>query len=140
SLRQNVFAFLQAQDTWMQTEINDRLGQNSLNTIAQTIVNNQKQDNPPPYLQEPPPQTPSDIGAETGIQVAQQVLGFLTTVLAPLLFPESLPLVSVVGELVNLGATVGATYGEDALNNSAAQLPKLVVPLDKNQVSDLTTA
>jgi hypothetical protein len=39
--RQNVFVFLQAQDSWMQTAINNSLGLDALGTIAQAIVNNQ---------------------------------------------------------------------------------------------------
>jgi hypothetical protein len=136
SLRKNVFLFVQAQDSWIHTEIDNILGAGTLGNIANTIVINQSKDNPPPYL-EPPPDTASDMGANVGIQVGQQVLGFLTTVVAPLLFPESLPLVGAVGELLNLGATVGATYGEAALSNSTAQMPTLVVPQDKNDKATL---
>jgi hypothetical protein len=74
SERQNVYAFLQAQDSWIQNDINNILGQNARSTIAQTIVDNQAQNNPPPYLQPPPPQTPYSMDADAAIQGGRQAL------------------------------------------------------------------
>jgi hypothetical protein len=124
----------------MQTAINANLGLNALNTVANDIVTNQSQDNQPPYLQPPPPQAPKDMAANVGIQVGAQVFGFLTTVVAPLLLPETGPIVGVLGKLLNIGGTLGATYGAAALNNSTSQMPTLVVPPDKDPKSSLITA
>ena len=56
-------------------------------------------------------------------------------------FPESEPaaITALVAGLVNIGATAGATYGSDALNNSAAQMPTLVVPPDKDDEATFDT-
>ena len=99
----------------------------------------QEHENPAPYLEPPPPQTPSDIGAEVGIEVGVSGLNVVTSLLAPLLFPgPATPIGTLVAGLINIGATVGATYGSDALNNSAAQMPTLVVPPDKDDEASLT--
>jgi hypothetical protein len=138
SERHGVYNFLVAQDSWIDDELFNIIGSDTIHTVASDIVNNQQ--SKAPYLEPPPPQTPSDIGAQVGIQVGQQVLGFLTTVLAPLIFPKAQVVTSIVGELLNLGATVGATFGEDALNNTASQMPRLVVPPNMDDVAALDDA
>ena len=140
SLRQNVFAFLQVQDSWIQNEINNILGQNTLSTIAQTIVNNQSQDNPQPYL-EPPPSTPYSMDADAAIQGGRQALAGLQAILTPLLFAgPAAPFAGVLFGVLNVGATIGATYASDTLKKTAAQMPTLIVPPDKNQISSLIQA
>ncbi len=55
-----------------------------------------------------------------------------------LFFPEAKPAISaLVTGLVSIGATAGATYGSDAISNTAAQMPTLVVPPDKNDEAAL---
>ena len=141
SQRQNVYAFVQAQDSWIQNDINNILGQNTLSTIAQTIVDNQDQDNPPAYLQPPPPTTPYAIGASIGIQAGKAAVGILTQILKPLLFTgPAAPFGVLFSGLINLGATLGATYGTDALKQATTSWPTLVVPPDKNNISTLIQA
>jgi len=141
SQRQNVFAFLTVQDSWIQNEINDILGKNTLSTIAQTIVDNQSQDNPPPYLQAPPPSTPYSMAADAAIQGGRQAIGVLSAIVTPLLFAGPLaPVGALLSGLLNIGVAVGATYGSDTLKQSASQMPKLIVPKDKNQIATLVQA
>jgi hypothetical protein len=141
SLRQNVYAFVQAQDSWIQKEINNILGQNALSTIAQTIVDNQEQNNPRPYLQPPPPSTPYSMDADAAIQGGRQALAGLQAILTPLLFAgPAAPVAGVLFGLLNVGATIGATYASDTLKKTAAQIPTLIVPPDKNQISTLIQA
>jgi hypothetical protein len=140
SERQNVMKFLNVQDSWVQNEIDNILGTDTLHTIAQTIVHNQEQDNPPPYLQ-PPPQTPYDIGADTALQGGRQAVAVLQAILKPLLAGGPVaPFADILFGLFNLGATIGATYGADQLKQSSAQMPTLIVPQDKNQISSLIQA
>jgi hypothetical protein len=141
TLRQNVYSFLQVQDSWIQNDINNILGQNALSTIAQTIVDNQAQNNPPPYLQPPPPSTPYSMDADAAIQGGRQALAGLQAILTPLLFAgPAAPFAGVLFGLVNVGATIGATYASDTLKKTAAQMPTLIVPPDKNQISSLIQA
>jgi hypothetical protein len=140
-LRQNLEAFLTVQDAWIQNEINNVLGRNTLSTIAQTIVDNQSQDNPPPYLMPPPALTPYSIGNDALIQTGRQTLSSLGGLISSLFFTGELaPFGSLFTFLVNLGSTLGATYASDTLKLIAAAQPKLVVPQDKNQVSTLIQA
>jgi hypothetical protein len=141
SSRQNVYKFLQVQDSWIQNEINNILGQNTLSTIAQTIVHNQAQDNPPPYLLPPPPSTPYSIAADVGIQAGRAALSLLQGLLSPLLFAgPAAPLGTILNGLLNIGVSIGATYGTDILKQTTPRYPTLVVPPDKNQVSSLIQA
>ena len=107
--------------------------------VATTIVDQQEHENPAPYLEPPPPQTPSDIGAEIGIQAGLAGLNVVTSLLRDYFFPgPATPIGTLVAGLINIGATVGATYGSDALNNTTTQMPTLVVPPDKNNEAGLT--
>ena len=138
TMRQNFYAFVQAQDSWIQVEVDNILSLNILPTIAQTIVDNQSLDNPPPYLEPPPPQTPSDIGAQVGIEAGSQALEAIASIGLGLFFPEASPAVSaLVTGLVNIGATSAATYGTEVLSNTTAQMPKLVIPPNKDNEADL---
>jgi hypothetical protein len=139
--RQNVYAFLVVQDSWIQNYINNLLGQNVLYTIAQTIVDNQSQDNRPPYLEPPSPSTPYSMDADAAIQGGRQALAGLQAILTPLLFAgPAAPFAGVLFGLVNLGATIGATYASDTLKKTAAQMPTLIIPPDNNQISTLILA
>ena len=141
SLRQSVYAFVQAQDSWIQNDINNILGQNTLSTIAQTIVDNQGQDKPQAYLEQPAPTTPYAIGADMAIQGGKQALGVLTQLLTPLLFAgPAAPFGVLFSGLINLGSSIGATYATDALKRTTTSWPTLVVPPDKDQISTLIQA
>jgi hypothetical protein len=71
----------------------------------------------------------------------RQALAALQPILTSLFFTgDAVPLAGVVLGVINLGATIGATYASDMLKNTAAQMPKLIVPQDKNPISSLIRA
>ncbi len=79
--------------------------------------------------------------ADAAIQGGRQALAGLQAILTPLFFAgPAAPFAGILFGLLNLGATIGATYGSDTLKQSAAQMPKLIVPPDKNQISSLIQA
>ena len=68
-------------------------------------------------------------------------MSILTQILKPLLFTgPAAPFGVLFSGLINLGATIGATYGTDALKKTTTSWPTLVVPPDKNNISTLIQA
>ena len=138
--RQNVYAFVLAQDGWMSQFNTDLLGKTSLvNSIAGTIEAYQTKEITPPYLMPAPPQAAPDIAAQVGIEVGASILEAVVSLGLALVLPTTVPaaISAVVNGLVGIGATTGATLGSDALSNSAAEFPTLVVPPDKDDEATL---